>query len=96
MSRQIRWAWDLGLAGPDEVLDLPDLTDLAGCASLLIRLRVQPGHLKDAAQVAFVAELAGVPYSVAHIGEEPTGASWAEECWANLVEGAERVWQESQ
>lgn len=96
MSSPIRCTWGLGLAGPNLVLDLPDLTDLAGCGSLLIRLRVQPGPLKDAAQVAFVAELGGVPYSVAHIGEEPRGAAWAEECWATLREGAEQVWQESQ
>ena len=94
MNGPIRCTWDLGLAGPKVVMDLPDLTDLGGCGSLLVRLRAEVGHLKDAAQVVFAAELCDLPYSIAHSGGEPQGATWAEECWRNLIEGAERVWQE--
>lgn len=88
MSGSIPRVWDLVYVA----VDLPDLTVFEGRETLVIRLRSDPAQLKDAAQVAFAAELFNRPYSIAHTGEEPTWAPWAEECWDNLVEGAEWIW----
>jgi len=96
MSRAIRCAWDLGFQGPGVAIDLPDLTDFEGFDSLVIRLRPEPAHLKDAAQVAFVAELCKVPYSMDCSGVWPGIVAWMEDCWHNLIEGEGGAWSGSE